>query len=102
MSVNTDENHDEAIVLDGEPTPTPAAEPGTPEMGVLNAAADAIEQIDHAIEQLRSFQNRLKTEANILAGRMGEYTGAAKQISETFAAIVEENGKLMKPGDRKW
>jgi len=99
MTDNT--NTDDTPVLDGEPTP-PMAAPGTPATGILNATADAIEEIDHAIDQLRSFQNRLKSEANILAGRAVEYTDMAKRISASFSGFVEQNGKLIDGEDPKW
>jgi len=91
-------------ILDGEPTPIEAKGiTGTPATGILNATADAIEEIDHAIEQLKTFQNRLKAEGNILAGRMVEYTDMAKRISESFAGFVEQNGDLIARTEKpKW
>jgi len=101
----TDVTEQEAKAEAEAPPPQPVEifAPNTPAMGILNATADAIEEIDHAIDQLRTFQNRLKAEANILAGRMVDYTDAAKRITDSFAGFVEANGKLIDAaGDPKW
>jgi len=64
--------------------------PGPDAGAQITSAVDvACEQIDRAIELLRSYQNTLRSEGHTLAEKTGDFTSTARRITSIFSRIAD-------------
>ena len=70
--------------------PAALVKPATPDTAVLRAAADANQRIEEAITLLRSFQDKLNSDAAALAANLSNYTTTAGRLADLFRVFVDE------------
>jgi len=58
---------------------------------ITDAAKIAHDQIERAIEFMRTLQNKIDTEAVVLAAKTDEYTSLARKISAIFLGLAKQH-----------